>query len=115
MTGRVGALMDRPIADRHRGRLFTLAATMIVIAAGALSSARDTPGPPVGDRATPRPAQQAPPRVPSNATRPAPPLAARASARRFLRGYLAFLYGRARPERIAEATPELADRLRRDR
>jgi hypothetical protein len=114
---RLRELLDRPIADSERPRLFWLAAATLVAVAIVLIAF----GPSTSDKAPP----SAPP-----ATAPSAPLAAPAptaptpppipsvverSARRFLAGYLRFIYGRAEAGEIEAAAPALRRRLARTR
>ncbi len=120
------ALADRPIAEHERRLAFALAAAIIVIAAGALvltrgSSPPTMPPRPAAPIAPSRPIAPPPPIVPPPAAFGGPrgpaaaPADAAQDARVFLRGYLAYLYGRAPARAIRGATPPLVRRLERER
>lgn len=109
MTG-LRALAGRPIAERERRGAFWVAAAILACAAAvllllpseemALVPSPDSAAQPAGG--APRAARQLP------ATPLARPLAA---ARRFLDGYLRFIYGRGSARAIADAAPSLRNRL----
>ncbi|HET9162617.1 MAG TPA: hypothetical protein VFN89_04115 [Solirubrobacterales bacterium] len=109
MTG-LRTLAGRPIAEGERRGAFWIAAAILACAALALLL---LPG---GDTALappPEPASKAtgaapPGPAPHRAAPLAQPLA---TARRFLGGYLPFLYGRGAVRAIAAAAPSLRDRL----
>ena len=114
------ALADRPIADHERRRAFAFAVAVLAAAIGMLLLTR---GPaahhvPATSRA-PAPAAQ-PTASPPTADRQPPagtalPAGAKAAARRFLAGYLAYLYGHAPARAIHDATSALRRRLTRER
>lgn len=112
MTGRLGALLQTPISDRHRARAFAAAAAVLAVAGTALTLTADPPtdpAVPVG----PAPHQT---RIPSG-TAPAPygpPVAVVAVARRFADGYLAHLHAGRPAGRIPGATAALRRALARD-
>lgn len=121
MIERLRTLADRPIAEHERRRAFALAAASVLIATARLLTLQ---APDQGDVALrPAPAQPEP-QAPAPAA-PASPGAGRpggvasreaeSTARRFLEGYLAYLYGRGPVSAIRGATHELAGRLRRAR
>jgi len=107
MTG-LRSLAGRPIAEDERRGAFWIAAAILACAALALLL---LPG---GEAALAPPPEQeatvaAPPGPAPHRARPlAQPLAA---ARRFLGGYLPFLYGRGSARAVAAAAPSLRDRL----
>jgi hypothetical protein len=113
---RLRELAERPITDFERPRLFWLAAAILVavalvlIALGRSASEEGAPS------ALPATAPSPPPRSAPPAPAPArvPPAAER-SARRFLAGYLRFIYGRGRAGDIEAAAPALLRRLARSR
>jgi hypothetical protein len=113
---RLRDLAGRPIADSERPLLFSLAAAILVAVAIVLialgPSSRDEGAP----SAPPAPAPSPPPHTAPPAPAPArvPPEAER-SARRFLAGYLRFIYGRGRAGQIEAAAPRLRRRLARSR
>jgi hypothetical protein len=126
---RVRLLVNRPLSEGERRRLFALAAAAILVAAGALavtdrsrprsqhatrSRAATAPAPPAALsplRATDAVSLQAP----SEEGRPGTDLegtrtdvdAAKRAARRFLTGYLPYSYGRRSARRIPAATTQL--------
>jgi hypothetical protein len=117
VIARLRELAERPIADSERPRLFWLAAAILVAAAIVLialgPSSREEGAPSVPPPAT---APSPPPRAAPAAPVPPPvPPAARRSARRFLAGYLRFIYGRAQAREIEAAAPALRRRLARSR
>ncbi|MDP2710337.1 MAG: hypothetical protein Q8O56_03885 [Solirubrobacteraceae bacterium] len=128
MIGRLRALAERPIEAHERRRAFALAAAVVLIAAVGLLAVRpaDRNGeirapaasaPPIATAPNDTPAR----REPSAGAEGAPPpegIAAERverTARRFLDGYLAYLYGHGRAGAIRAATPALARRLARNR
>jgi hypothetical protein len=135
VVDRLRLLLNRPLRDGARPRLFVVAVAVILIAAAALA-ALDNPGPPrrpARTTAAPPPAAASPPPVPAVAS-PAPtvpseegpaPAASLASrdemrqakrgARRFLAGYLRYSYGRGTARAIARAGARLRGRLSRER
>jgi hypothetical protein len=101
--------LSRPVTDADRPRLFALAAAAIVCAAGLFALLDDAGSAPVHRIAEPAPAAvprepEAPEEVTTDAKR---------VARRFLPGYLAFIYGHGGAGSIEAAAPEL--RLERPR
>lgn len=125
MIARLRELADRPIADAERRRVFAAVAVLIVLAAVLLSATgqpRDT------DRSDKQPAR--PPRVVEPIPAPPPqapdakgvegsaapsgnlPAPVERAARRFLAGYLAYLYGAGEVAEIEAASPALERRLR---
>jgi hypothetical protein len=104
----LGAWLDRPFSERERGRAFALAATVLVLAAVLLNLAADRPDPGPGAAR----AAGAPRSAPALAqSRPSPPPRVRRRvlrvARRFLTGYLAYLYGRGSASEIPATTARL--------
>jgi hypothetical protein len=132
MVDRLRLLLDRPLRDSDRPRLFAFAVGLIVAAAAVLT---------LLDDAVPAPGRDAPAGHgnpehvrPSSAASPTPtatsaegepargpiasrPAIARASrvARQFLRGYLRFAYGQAPPGAIAGSGTQLRRALARAR
>jgi hypothetical protein len=110
VIARLRRWLDRPINDAERGRAFALAATVVLLALGALLMTRPAdrqepaPAPPHGDTARPAPPPADPPpperspgveRSVPGERKPARSLAR--AARRFLPAYLRYLYrGRLR-------------------
>ena len=120
MIDRLRELLDRPIADGMRRRLFALVAAIVLVAALVLDLAgrpsQSIPTPPTPSATSLR----RPPATPSQTARPAGPAepgarAAEAAARRFLQGYLAYLYGHGPPSAVRAASPLLRRRLGRER
>jgi hypothetical protein len=133
VVDRLRWLLDRPLRDGDRPRLFVLAAAMIVTVAVAPALVDDLGPAPMRARTEPdgpRPADAATgtPAAPPSAIRTAgasaegrrapEPTATRADvarakrvARTFLRGYLRFAYGRGTAGAIAGGTDELRRRL----
>lgn len=117
MIDRLRELAERPIAESERPRLFALAAAILVAVAIvliALGPSTSDKGPPSAPPAT---TPSAPPAAPAPAA-PTPrpvPAAAERSARRFLTGYLRFIYGHGRAAEIDAVTPALRRRLARSR
>jgi hypothetical protein len=128
--------LNRPLRDGDRLRLFAIAVVVIAGTAAILALLDDADSPPHPSRAAATPLPSAPADPP--ATSPAPPATPRApseegnlpagsqpssadiaqskrAARQFLAGYLPYTYGRGRARRIAAVTPELRDRLTRER
>jgi hypothetical protein len=117
---RLRELADRPIADRHRRRLF-LACAAALLGVAALLLLAGVPGPtspPSPTRTSAeRPAPATPPQTgfrPSRSPRETTRGGARA-ARRFLLGYLPFLYGQGSRRAIDDASSRLLGRLARSR
>lgn len=121
MSGRLRSLRERPISDSERPRAFALAiAVVLATAVGLLALGQPEPA-----KDQPPPSSTGPvatgdsPVVPTGGEEPKPALASRSGAlragRRFLTGYLDYLYGRGSARRIRGATAELSRRLRRDR
>lgn len=137
MIDHLRALLNRPIADADRPRLFVAAATIILVAALVLaltSGGRDDPRGKTAQPTASEPRAPAPPPVDEPTDSAALPVpseegereegaepsraqlaAAKRSARRFLDGYLAYTYGRADPRGIEAATAELRRALAADR
>lgn len=114
MTGPLRALLQRPVGDDDRHRLFAVAAGLLLTAAVALSLVADQPShvPPSSPATAARPTAPPAPSSPRSATLPdRPPRDVLAVARRFLGGYLARLYGHDRDARLAGATRRLRRRL----
>lgn len=112
MSRRLAALLERPLRERERTRLFAVISLALVLAAAALHLA----APAHRERSTSTPAEISPPATPSpQALQPrssaAPPAAVLRAARQFLSDYLAFLYGHARMGRLRAASASLAHRL----
>lgn len=114
MTG-LRALAGRPIAERERRGAFWVAAAILGCAAAVLLL---LPGEDTGLPPSPEPAAQAGDAAAPRAARPRPiarlarPLEA---ARRFLDGYLPFIYGRGSARAIPTAAPSLRKRLAESR
>lgn len=129
--------LARPLSDRDRQRAFALAAAALVLAAAILTITGNRPGAPTASTPPPSPAAAAPDvsalasRAPAWASAQdtvAVPAAVRQQARRFLAGYLPYLYGR-RPRsarwlegagwqlrrRLAAERPRVAPAARRRR
>lgn len=111
--GRLRQLAGRPFADRERRGAFWAAAIALVCAAALLLA---LPG--AGKRGYVVPELPAAPhgqldRVP--APRPAPASGPVAATRRFLSGYLPFIYGQGPARAIRAVAPSLAARLARSR
>lgn len=119
MIDRLRELLDRPIADGQRRRLFTLVAVAVLGAGIALALTGrpgDTPEP-EPPRAT-RPAPPTTPPPPRRAARPHTTTSttqATNAARRFLAGYLAYLYGHGPARAIQASSAKLGRRLERER
>lgn len=98
------------INDAARSRLFVAATVGIVTVAVALTlTAPDRDAPPAV--APPQTVPEQAGRVPSHPAR----TVVATTARRFVVGYLAFLYGRAGTSAIASSTPEVVHKLARAR
>ncbi|UJA21635.1 hypothetical protein HJD18_16360 [Thermoleophilia bacterium SCSIO 60948] len=113
MISRARELAERPIGDRERPRLFVAATIVLVITAAVLLAAGrgdETPAPPLAPPSSPatRPPEPEP-------EAPAVPPEAEQAARRFLPGYLSFLYGRRGPSAIEAAAPALRREIVRSR
>ena len=93
-----------------------LCTAVLALAAAALLALAPAPERDPAPRARPQPVAPAssPPPAPVNRRTPVPHGAERA-ARRFLTGYLRFLYGHAGAREIEQATPQLRRRLSRSR
>lgn len=137
MIDRLRVLLNRPIADSERPRLFVIAAGIVLVAAVGLSltsggreersGAARTPAVNESRAAAPppveAPADPAALPVPSEegpGARGAQPsrtqvTAAKRNARRFLDGYLPYNYGRGGAREIEAATVELRRALAADR
>ena len=112
MIDELRRFLNRPLADHDRPRLFALAAAAIVCAAGLFALLDDAGSAPAPGRRVAEPAAAttvaaAAPEAPAGTTD------AKRVARRFLPGYLAFIYARGDVESIEAAAPEL--RLERPR
>jgi hypothetical protein len=118
---RLRALLERPIGDSERLAAFGLAALLVLAACGLLLLTRTREAPPATHPAAPaptiRPALPAPtaPAAP-RAPRPEPaadqpPPAVDHAARRFLAGYLRYLYGRGGASGIDGTSHALRRRL----
>jgi hypothetical protein len=123
---RLQALLERPIAEHERRRAFALAASVVLIAAVgllALGRAADdaprrvVPAPEATERPAPAPSPPPGGAGVEGAGLPdgVPPRGVESAARRFLDGYLGYLYGRGPVSAIRAAAPELARRLSRAR
>ena len=132
MIDRLRGLLDRPLRDTDRRRLFVAAVAVIVLGAGALalldrpaprsapqarsSSPASAPAQPAGgvpaeDAASiDTPSEEGSPRPGLEGSR-ADVVATKRTARRFLAGYLAYTYGRQNAQRIASANAQLRRRL----
>ena len=130
MSRRLQALWHRPIAERERRPAFAVVAFTLVAVGAATWATVDTDDRPTG---VPEPSAPAPasagtvttaqasatrssatskPHTGRHSRTPASVDAARRAAYRFLtQGYLAYAYGRARPEGIAPATGVLRRQL----
>jgi len=139
VVDRLRLLLNRPLNDADRPRLFAIAAALIVAAAVALTALddagparqRDQPTAPapapldattdVAAASSPSPAPRAAP--PSEEGTPAPGAAAsradvaqaKRAARRFLAGYLPYTYGQRAAHQIEDVDPDLRRRLASDR
>ena len=117
MTAWLTALRNRPLAERECRTAIVVVA--VLLAAGAILLAAFRPaGHPNHDPAPRRPVAPAarasrPPAAPDPSAHVAPvgPVAARV-ARRFLAGYLAYVYGQAPAAAITDAVPALVRSLR---
>ena len=137
VVDRLRLLLNRPLRDGDRRRLFVVAVAVILVAAGAMAGLDDSggsPGPGAGTGAAAPPAVAAsPPPVPAVAS-PATtvpseegPAAAgslasreqmgqaKRAAHEFLAGYLRYSYGRGTARAIAGAGVRLRRRLARER
>jgi hypothetical protein len=107
---RLGALADRRIADRDRRPAFRYAALLLIAAAIVLLLLPDGEPPSISPlRGSPAARYRAPDPPPAPASGPV------AAARRFLAGFLPFLYGQGSSDMIRAAAPALADRIARSR
>ncbi len=101
------ALASRPIGERERRGAFWIGAAVLIAAAVLLNlipnGAPPSTSSPVPGRVALRPASE-PARVVSVS-------GPEAAARRFLVGFLSFLYGQGSPDAISAVAPALADRL----
>ena len=131
MIDRLRVLLNRPLRDTDRRRLFVAAVAVIVLGAGALAlldgpaphpqlEARSSSPAPPSAQPTDVPAEDAASvEAPSEERSPRPELessradvaATKRAARRFLAGYLAYTYGRRSARRIASASAQLRRRL----
>ena len=139
MIDRLRLVLNRPLDDGERPRLFAVAAA-VILAAGITFALLDDAGPSAAPSraatATPAfsPASPAlPPELPAQTAAPleapseegAPPAALAASradvaqakraARRFLVGYLRYAYGKGNARQIRTVSVQLRGRLARDR
>ena len=129
-------LVNRPLRDGDRTRLFALAVTVIGAAAAAfalLEHPAPAPVPAAPPASAPAPARTP---TPAPAATPTPPAvrerpseegdvtaavsrphvhAAKRAAGRFLAGYLPYSYGQRRARAITAASPKLQRRLARER
>jgi hypothetical protein len=119
---RLRRLLERPISDNERVSAFGLAVLLVLASCVALLLTREhhpRPRPPAATAPAPaapepyRPTAPPPPDPGASAEPPAqaPPAAAVRSARRFLAGYLRYLYGHGRARQIRSATLRLRRRL----
>jgi hypothetical protein len=122
MRRRLRGLLERPISDSERVSAFGLAVLLVLASCVALLLTREhhpRPRPPAATapvRAAPGPRRPTAPTPLSPGPSPqrpaqAPPAAAVRAARRFLAGYLRYLYGHGRARQIRAATPRLRHRL----
>lgn len=112
MIGHLGSLASRPIGERERHALLAVVVTLLACAAVLLAASRPaTPHEPAAPRATTPLKRAAPVARPTGNTARVAPVVARV-ARRFLTGYLAYLYGHGRAWAITGATPSLERSLR---
>ncbi len=119
MTGWLGSLRDRPIAESERGA--AMATVTVLLIAAALLLALTQPGGRSGRRAAQRhaapsvvrsaPSERA--RAPENGVVLLTPGTARA-ADLFLAGYLGYLYGHIPASQVKGATPALLRSLQAD-
>jgi len=118
MIDRLRALASTPIPEQRRGALFVLAAAVLLGAAAFFVLGAPTPERQLAPAPAPVPAPRAPERptevetndAPANPT-PREVRSVKATARRFLRGYLPYSYGRGSAQRIQGATDELLEQL----
>jgi hypothetical protein len=138
VSDRLRLFLNRPLHEGDPPRQFVLAATVVAAAVGVLALLDDTgpmPAPPqTAERAAapttltldlerlPEAGTETPAAPGEESNSPATLLASRTdiarskrAARHFLTGYLAFGYGRGTADRIDAVTPELRDRLARER
>jgi hypothetical protein len=138
VVDRLRLLLNRPLNDADRPRLFAIAAALIVAAALVLTALDDAgPAPERDPQTAPAPApldatadvaaasspSPAPAAPPSEEGTPAPGAAAsradvaqaKRAARRFLAGYLPYTYGQRAAQEIEDVDPDLRRRLARDR
>ncbi len=138
MVDRLRLLLNRPLRDGDRPRLFSIAVAVIAGTAAVLALLDDgeissQPPPRAAPPASVPPAPAGPPKasLAPAAARQAPseegnpPAGSQPSkasiaqskeaARRFLTGYLPYTYGRGSASRIAPVDPELRDRLAGER
>ena len=120
MVDRLRALLNRPLGDDDRPRLFAIAVAVIV-ACAALFALWDDPAPPRA-RTSPPAAADLPPEPVAGPTSAADPVAspaevarAKRAARRFLAGYLPYSYGQGPASAITGASPALRRRLTSER
>ncbi len=113
MIDRLRLFFTQPIPPAARPRAFALFAALVVAGASLMAIAlHHHPAPRAsGPAGAPTRAATPPPTGPSQAVAPAPvslaPPAAEQSARAFLRGYLAYLYGRANARAIPLASAQV--------
>lgn len=114
MTGRLDEQAARPLGDRERRWLLAFAIAVILSTSALLLTL-----PPAAPR--PAPTSAPPLAAGASANRPTPPRRQRqlreveATALRFLRGYLVFVYGRGPAAGVEAATGRLRRRLGRGR
>jgi hypothetical protein len=129
MVDRLRQILNRPIADGDRQRLFLIVVAILAGAALILALVDDTGPEPAAPERPERPAPAAfrvpaaTPSAPSEEGNPPASLQgsrrdiarSKQAARRFLARYLPYTYGRGRADRIPAATPELRAALSRAR
>lgn len=119
MIAGLRALLERPIADSERRRAFVLATVIVVLAGVSLVALRpageQSQAPPVTTSQVPQRPGGDPSRGNGTPGGSAPSTQAEAAARRFLAGYLPYIYGRGSASAIRAASPQLGRRLRRER
>jgi hypothetical protein len=113
MTGWLTSLRDRPIAERERRTAIAVVAVLLAASAVLLAATRPAGQPrQLAPRRPVAPAKDASrPQMPPAGSASIAPLVAR-TARGFLAGYLAFLYGHAPASAVSGATQALLRSLR---
>jgi hypothetical protein len=124
LTRRLRGLLERPIGDNERLTAFGLAALLVLAACALLLLTRshhpaaahrpNRPAPVPTAPVLPPPATPPPAPAPRPQPRPgrhAPPAAVDRAARRFLAGYLRYLYGRGGARQIEAVSRTLRRRL----